>query len=759
MSKLFGNRYQVIKKLGNGGNGVVYEVKDIETEEHYALKTLHFNNNLKNNRRFLQRFRRFINEIRVVKEVQEEISGILPLFDLYLPSIEDMEKNNLPYYLMPIAVPLKEEIQGIDIEEKVTCMLSLCKTITELHSKGIAHRDIKPENIYFYKEKWCLSDFGLVKHIESEELTRTKEAVGPWTTIAPEMKRNAQSAKPFPADVYSLAKTFWMILTENYKGFEGQYNYKNSFISLENTHDGQAHLTTLHHLLNIATSDDPDRRPTGEEFLSLLEEWHEVNNSFEKRSKIEWEFILKEISPSEAESVSWKKVERINEVLNTVSRLNAFNHMFLPKGGGLDLTGSELSVHRGFIELNFDGILRRIKPKRLYLETFEDPQWNYFFLETEQLDPTGVNDYEGEEFEEYLLEIYPGKFIEPYHKYYKVYEGEPIPENAKEIILGLKGNYVIFPKYSLYNRKMDSYSAYQTKYNTPHEFRDFIEEVIDEIEWHKQNPDESRKIQEENTLEEEKKKEKERRVYLKVYEEEKQSIVQFIENFDIGESKSVPKAKFSKFMYFVEFNIDHVIKMYLSSEYKLVIKEEKKLSWEYLLSEKDYSNYFVFNSWNQAKNFCNRLVKEFSEFLRDFDIINDIFSTVILKRIKKPIKLFTQSDIKEVISKGNDRLENIMVVDEEGAIKLVSMDYPVKMEEIVEIEKFPVIGERFSAMTNSVGAESNYSDQVIEEIYLLLLDTWLRHLKDGTRKSLSDYVVKNKETLLEEIEVEIEKYS
>ncbi|QGM29326.1 protein kinase [Bacillus sp. N3536] len=755
MTRLLKGQYEELDRLGSGGNGVVFKVRDTKSGEFYALKTLH--QHLLNKKSNESRIKRFISEIKVVMEVQDEIPGVLPITNLYLPPFGQIKKGDSPFYLMPIATPLNEKIKGVEIEDKIKCILELSSTLIELHKREIAHRDIKPENIYFLEGSWYLSDFGLVKYPDSEELTRTREAVGPWTTIAPEMKRNAQSADPFPADIYSLAKTLWMTLTENFKGFDGQYNYKNMHVSLENHYSDNVHLTTLHHLLNIATSDEPSERPNAVEFFNILNKWYEIKDSFEKKSRVEWDFILNEISPSGAESMTWRRLDTINTVLNSVSKLKALNHTFLPGGGGLDLQESAVSVQKDYLELDLDGILRLVKPKRLCLETFDDPQWNYFFLETESVQPSGIYEYDEDKFEEYLLEIAPGKYIEPYHKNYNSYNGEVLPSSYREIILGLKGNYVIFPKHSFYNLNMDSYGAYQTKYNTPEKFRKFIDKVIKDIEWHKNNPEISEQIRKQREL----KKEEERKIWLEKYKKEKQFLVEFTKSYDLSFFKSVTEdSSNDSFKYFVLFYLEPDHEFYATLHFNLEIKEDDSFTLEGLFSkeiflEDKYNNHLVFNSWNQAKQFSEIIKDDYRNIMKGFKIIDSISSSIILKRIKRPTQLFTKEDIRQSILNGNDQITNCLVINSDGAVELISIS---SLDNEYELDKYPVIGERFLALSNTVGPQATYSDEELEGIYLHLLDTWYRHLKDGERKYLSDYYKDDKESLLEKIRIESEKY-
>ncbi|WP_144697730.1 protein kinase domain-containing protein [Fictibacillus phosphorivorans] len=749
-SKLFNNQYEVIEKLGSGGNGKVFKVKDLKSGEYYALKTLH--QHLLNNTRNESRIRRFINEINIVKEVQHDIRGVLPIIDLYLPPFEQIIKGDSPYYLMPIAIPLSKKLKGADIEEKVKCFIELSKILIELHKRKIAHRDIKPENIYFLEGNWYLSDFGLVKYPDREELTQTREAVGPWTTIAPEMRRYAQNANPIPSDVYSIAKTLWMTLTENYKGFDGQYNYKNNHVTIEKNFEN-IHLTTLHDLLNKATIDEPTDRLNAVQFFEMLNDWFEIKDSFEKRTRVEWNFILKEISPAGAESTTWRRIDSITSVLNSVSQLKALNHTFLPGGGGLDLKGVDKSELHGYIEMNLDDIVRIIKPKSLHLETFDDPQWNYFFLETESIPPSGVYEVEEEKYEEFLLEIAPGKFIEPYHKNYGFYKGEALPSTSREIILGLKGNYVIFPKNSIYNFKMDSYGAYQTKYDTPDKFREFIEKVIKSIEWHEKNPEESEKLKQKIEIE----KEEERRKWLGTFEKEKQLIMEYAKTLDLSAYKA-DEEKNGSLNYYVFFDVLPELEFFVSRNFTLEIKEEDEFNFEDLFSPMNtqkFDNHLSFNSWEKAYEFSRHVLESFSDYINEFEIINTVHFTSKLRRIKRPKHLFNQEDIHQSILMGNDQTSNCVVIDSEGVAKLAPITSSINEH---ELDRYPVIGERFSALSNTVGTAAAYKEEEIEEIYLYLLDTWYRHLRDGERKYLSDFCADDKELLIKKISKESEKY-
>lgn len=204
-------RYQKLRELGKGGNAKVYLVKRFDRSEEYALKTL--------NTRGAEKQSRFIDEIHVMRDNYATIEGILPVFDY---SEADF------WYTMPVAEPVMNYIERnrSSIKSIVLYSISLCDTLIELHRRGISHRDIKPSNIYFYEGRFYLGDFGLVDFSDNTSgLTKENKGLGAIFTIAPEMKRNPKNADGEKADVFSFAKTMWMFLTGNEKGFDGVYNY------------------------------------------------------------------------------------------------------------------------------------------------------------------------------------------------------------------------------------------------------------------------------------------------------------------------------------------------------------------------------------------------------------------------------------------------------------------------------------------------------------------------------------------------------
>ncbi|GAS80318.1 protein kinase domain-containing protein [Paenibacillus amylolyticus] len=273
--------YEVINKnFGVGGNARVFLVKD-ESGKEYALKSI-----IINSKQDAKKVKRFLNEIKIVEEFQDNIQGIIPIRYKFIPEsmqdgfeYTDDFKGVEIWYVMEIAEPISNKLNGCnDLKEIIDCFISLAETLKELHKHEIVHRDIKPSNIYYYKNTWAFGDFGLVAYpeFENDDLTGKDERVGNHATIAPEMRRAGEVKDARPADVWSLAKTLWMLITKNSTlCFEGTYNRADIEISVAK-YWKEWPINLLHDILEKATSYEQKNRINITEFLNLLKEYKKL---------------------------------------------------------------------------------------------------------------------------------------------------------------------------------------------------------------------------------------------------------------------------------------------------------------------------------------------------------------------------------------------------------------------------------------------------------------------------------------------------
>ncbi|WP_054943646.1 protein kinase domain-containing protein [Paenibacillus ihuae] len=294
--------FEVIdRNFASGGNAKILLVQDKKGKK-YALKSIKINSI-----QDAKKVNRFLNEINIVEKFQDKIQGIIPLRYKSIPEkikdefeyTEDLKGNEL-WYVMELAEPIFEKLGTCDdLEVIIDCLISLSKTLVKLHSHRIVHRDIKPSNIYYHRGEWAFGDFGLVAYpdFEDNKLTGKDERVGNYATIAPEMRRAGQVKDARPADVWSLAKTLWMLITKNESYcFEGSYNRKDEAISISK-YWKEVPITLLHDILESATRYEEKDRVDINQFSIMLMEYKEL--LVEKKSILSYEELQALVKQSE----------------------------------------------------------------------------------------------------------------------------------------------------------------------------------------------------------------------------------------------------------------------------------------------------------------------------------------------------------------------------------------------------------------------------------------------------------------------------
>lgn len=462
-SSKFG-KYRLVNRLGVGGNGDVWKVSD-EERNYFAMKILKNIDTIS--------YKRFKAEVHILSTL--DIDGVMKVLDSHLP--EDT-KSEFPWFVMEVAEDFEEYQKDKDALQIVAGFLPLARTLEELHSKNIAHRDIKPPNILLYNDRLYFTDFGLVKYPKREDITPKKRDVGAKFTMAPEMRRYADTADGKKADVYSFAKTIWIAFTGEERGFDGQY-IANSVLGLKNYHKN-LYLTKFDELLSKATDNDASARPTIGDFIIQLDEWLLLNEDFQKRNVTEWFEIQQILFPmGSPENATWTDLDSIIGVLNEIAQVKGLNHMFYPTGGGNTVTGASKAKEEGMLALHIgEKAAELLKPKKLTYESFGlEPSWNYFRLEADEipaLDIDGVHAFKG--ISQEVTEIEPGSYAEYCCWDQGEFKGESLPQSARPINRFMNGSFVFFCTASVYNNLRGEYDAYGGQHNTVSEieFREYI---------------------------------------------------------------------------------------------------------------------------------------------------------------------------------------------------------------------------------------------------------------------------------------------
>ena len=213
--------YRVIRRIGRGGMGSVYEVESLDLHERYALKTFTYDpadddgDVLKN---------KFLEEGKILARLRHP--NIAHVYSLAY----DQELQQL-YFVMDLVLsedgrPYSvENASFADLEEDTALawFTDVCEALDYIHSQGIVHRDIKPANLLVKQDGHVvLTDFGIAK-INAGKM---KDEVNPAMTmridgnitvlgsnhyIAPEVDMGGEVTPA--ADAYSLGVMMFEMLT------------------------------------------------------------------------------------------------------------------------------------------------------------------------------------------------------------------------------------------------------------------------------------------------------------------------------------------------------------------------------------------------------------------------------------------------------------------------------------------------------------------------------------------------------------------
>lgn len=260
----FINTWQLLSPVGKGGNGEVWKARDKDGRE-VAIKFL-FQRHLNSSR-----YERFVSEVSYHEKLGNR-KGILPLIESYLPSAPS--RTDRPWLATQYATPLANALDGMnnDFIHTVEAVRTISLTLTQIHSEGAAHRDIKPDNLFYLDGIAVIGDFGLVDYPEKKPLTEKSERLGPMFYIAPEMMINTDQCDPKLADVYSLAKTLWVLATGQHYPLPGELRMDTTQARMS-TYVQNSRAEALDYLLEQATRHDPVKRPSMGEFTAELTAW------------------------------------------------------------------------------------------------------------------------------------------------------------------------------------------------------------------------------------------------------------------------------------------------------------------------------------------------------------------------------------------------------------------------------------------------------------------------------------------------------
>lgn len=197
ISQVFSNRYQVERRLGEGGMGCVFQVKSRDVAAFFALKILSK------------------EDYSVYANIYAEVYSLQDLNHPGIPKIFEVKEDDQYVYI------IQEFIHGVDlktlllkygrVEEDIIVfwMNELAEILQYLHAQGVLHRDIKPGNIMLSNDgQLKVIDFGLARDLEDKDGVDIR-VVGTLAHTPPE--RYIRKAANEQTDIYGYGSTFYFL--------------------------------------------------------------------------------------------------------------------------------------------------------------------------------------------------------------------------------------------------------------------------------------------------------------------------------------------------------------------------------------------------------------------------------------------------------------------------------------------------------------------------------------------------------------------
>jgi serine/threonine protein kinase len=219
VGKLLGETYQIVRFVGEGGMGRIYEARHLRLKERrFAVKMLQAD--LAGNQDMATRF---LREAETASSVNHP--NVVDVFDVHHLA------DGTPYFVGEFleGEELADYVQkrgALTPRLAVSLARQVCSALSAAHARGIVHRDMKPENIFVTQasinelesgESTTLHakilDFGISKSggAEQTHLTRTGMIMGTPSYMAPEQARGKEV--DHRADVYSVGAVLYYLVT------------------------------------------------------------------------------------------------------------------------------------------------------------------------------------------------------------------------------------------------------------------------------------------------------------------------------------------------------------------------------------------------------------------------------------------------------------------------------------------------------------------------------------------------------------------
>jgi serine/threonine protein kinase len=206
---ILNSTYEIIRLIGEGGMGVVFEAHHLSFRHSVAVKVIR-----EEVVKHEEARRRFVEEGRIQAKFRHknlvEVYDVVDEGSLLAIIMEYVPGSTLDDFVYRYNRPVDQR-QGVEI------ILGVLDGLDYAHKRGVIHRDMKPGNVYLLQEGTKLlakvSDFGVARDVTQLSLTVTGTVVGTANYMAPEQIDRPKEVDA-RTDLYALGVTLYEVMTK-----------------------------------------------------------------------------------------------------------------------------------------------------------------------------------------------------------------------------------------------------------------------------------------------------------------------------------------------------------------------------------------------------------------------------------------------------------------------------------------------------------------------------------------------------------------
>ena len=205
-------QYRVLRLIGEGGMGAVYEAEQDAPRRRVALKLVPAH------RATSERLRRFRHEAEVLGRLNHP--GIARIYEA---GSADLGFGAQPFFAMEFIdgtdIVTHAERAGLSIQQRLELMAEVADAVQYAHDQGVVHRDLKPDNVFIDDQGDVkVLDFGVARASETSDnvttvVTHAGQLIGTLAYMSPEQLAGDADRVSGRSDVYALGVMMCEILT------------------------------------------------------------------------------------------------------------------------------------------------------------------------------------------------------------------------------------------------------------------------------------------------------------------------------------------------------------------------------------------------------------------------------------------------------------------------------------------------------------------------------------------------------------------